>query len=280
MSIVDSGTLVLNPAISTGNDFIDISEPMSLSAPQRIIFLDWDNTLFPSSELLTRDLDPTFWEDEQRVSLFKDEVERVDKSASNLLSFIVSLNITVHIITNAEYDWMEFCFNGFMHQTFQIIKENSIPIFYANADENLDGGILAKFFAFHDVLWEENIDILRLSDTEKSYRIMFSTSNTSSPHILHQPLHLPSNNNRGLVNLISVGDAFHDRGGLSLVAQRLTRGSLVKSILVIAQPSIDDLVFQHEHLMTILEELFNSSSSLDKHYRRTYNGLIFDDFNK
>ena len=130
----------------------------------KIVFLDWDDTLFPSSELISHNIDPyscninhiptkTNKSDEQLIFQFDDELfylqqehkkslleqfyeelKQCETQVIKLLEMFISNDYCVYIITNASNGWVEKCIANMYQELYDNLVTDNIIIISARSN--------------------------------------------------------------------------------------------------------------------------------------------------
>eukprot|EP00931_Biecheleriopsis_adriatica_P061865 TRINITY_DN37219_c0_g1_i1.p1 TRINITY_DN37219_c0_g1~~TRINITY_DN37219_c0_g1_i1.p1 ORF type:complete len:485 (-),score=99.98 TRINITY_DN37219_c0_g1_i1:72-1526(-) len=116
----------------------------STSPAETVIFIDWDDTLFPTSWLAER-LKHVSWKDsaswQDRPELFPDDdtkLEQLDKAARAFVLSAATLG-RIFCVTLAKKPWQETSMNLFMPRLARVWKDLGIETFYAS-QENISRG--------------------------------------------------------------------------------------------------------------------------------------------
>lgn len=204
---------------------------------KNIIFIDWDDTLYPTSWIHNNNIDCTNKEDINKYKLFFLEL---DKSITNLLEILTSNNDNaVYIVTNANKKWVELCLLT-LPKTKAIIEKDVIILSAKDNYNQKTNSIMDwKVLTFKDVVNNVYInDALELGG-------------------LYAPLHT-SPPSQFIGNVISIGDSNYEytallnlyeyfkSNGFKLynTSKKKEKEYLLKNIKLVDKPEFDILVNQ------------------------------------
>jgi hypothetical protein len=128
---------------------------------KNIIFIDWDDTLFPTTWIHNNNINCTNKEDINKYKLFFLEL---DKSLTNLLEILTdNNNNAVYIITNANKKWVEQCLSN-LPKTSSIIEKDvtiisSKDMYNQKTNSMMDWKILTFKDIINDVYFNNTLEL-------------------------------------------------------------------------------------------------------------------------
>lgn len=204
-----------NPLQSSSNEFLN----NKLFPENTTIIVDWDDTIFPSSQLSQLDLDIfSIGASKDLEDLYPElhkQMLELDIIASNFFSTSPESGMVI-IVTNADRGWVELSCSEFLPFTWNILNDNGIMILSAR---HLYGSlapcqpILWKYYTFLDV-----------------FRKMY-----------------PDKESKYLINCISIGDSDSEKLALFKSTALLSPYNIkpcAKSIKFIENPNIKYILLQ------------------------------------
>lgn len=206
------------------DDFQSMSSSASCPQVDTLIIFDWDDTLFP-----------TTWLQRQGMlsagvglgSMQLAQLENIAAFARSTLETAAQIGKVV-IITNAERGWVEKSCTKFMPSLVKLLK--TIDIVSARTAYEQPEQMPADW---KRLAFEQEIDFF------------------------YEPSHPDQ-----YLNIISLGDSHHEVNALKSVANRVPK-SFRKSIKLLELPSIDQLLQQHEFLLSCLLDVAEHHGDLD-----------------
>lgn len=131
-----------------------------------IIYIDWDDTLSPTTYFTKQELKLDIDEKNENFLKTKDDLDKLSDKIINVLNTIKNSStkehpIDIYIVTNAELDWVEMSSKKFMPKVYEYLAEHKIDIFSAkalyheitgNKEENSLQYVLWKYSTFLHIL--------------------------------------------------------------------------------------------------------------------------------
>lgn len=93
----------------------------------RVIILDYDDTLFPSSHVAQHNLYQTPL-NSTSFAHHRDAFLQLEVAAIALLTKAIAIGDLVVIVTNGKLDWIKYSMKMFYHQFFDFVRKNETPI--------------------------------------------------------------------------------------------------------------------------------------------------------
>lgn len=235
---------------------------------KNIIFIDWDDTLFPTSWINNNKIDCTNKEDINKYKLFFLEL---DKSITNLLEIITDNNDNVvYIVTNANKKWVELCLLV-LPKTSSIIEKDVIIISAKDKYNQKTNSIIDwKILTFKDVVNDVYINNMYDSLNQNMYDSLNQNisdslnQNIYAPITMTKPLDINRSNdmknpisiNQFIGNIISIGDSNYEYTALIKLYEYLKNNGfklyntstkkekefLLKNIKLVDKPEFDILI--------------------------------------
>mmetsp|Transcript_97787 Transcript_97787/g.276773 ORF Transcript_97787/g.276773 Transcript_97787/m.276773 type:complete len:384 (+) Transcript_97787:85-1236(+) len=126
LSTISTNTTIWNddrsPAESTGIDSEDLGR-RHCDPSQTVIFFDWDDTLFPTSELHGWTQSPSSTEEA--------ELKDYGSAVHEYLSLACTLSEGVVIVTNSVRPWVETCIDKFVPGLQKFLDQGELRVVYA-----------------------------------------------------------------------------------------------------------------------------------------------------
>jgi hypothetical protein len=204
---------------------------------KNIIFIDWDDTLFPTTWINNNNIDCKNKEDINKYKLFFLEL---DKSISNLLEILTDNNDNaVYIVTNANKKWVELCLLTLPNTSSIIDKDVTIlsakDIYNQKTNSTMDWKILTFKDIVNDMYINNELEI----------------------DGLYAPIH-PSQPSSFMGNVISIGDSNYEytallnlydylkNNGFKLynTSKKKEKEYLLKNIKLVDKPEFDIIINQ------------------------------------
>jgi hypothetical protein len=127
-----------------------------------IIYIDWDDTLSPTTYFTKQDLKLDIDEKDEKLINIKDDLDKLSDKIISVLDTIKNSStkdhpIDIYIVTNAELDWVELSSKKFLPKVYEYLAEHQIDIVSAktlyhemtgNKEENTLQYVLWKYHAF------------------------------------------------------------------------------------------------------------------------------------
>jgi hypothetical protein len=209
---------------------------------KNIIFIDWDDTLFPTTWINNNSIDCKNKEDINKYKLFFLEL---DKSISNLLEILTDNNDNaVYIVTNANKKWVELCLLTLPNTSSIIDKDVTIlsakDIYNQKTNSMMDWKILT----FKDIVNDMYINNVNIN-------------NALEIDGLYASIH-PSQPSSFIGNVISIGDSNYEytallnlydylkNNGFKLynTSKKKEKEYLLKNIKLVDKPEFDIIINQ------------------------------------
>jgi hypothetical protein len=223
---------------------------------KNIIFIDWDDTLFPTTWIHNNSIDCINKEDINKYKLFFLEL---DKSIYNLLEILTSNNDNVvYIITNANKKWVDMCLVN-LPNTLSLIEKDVIILSAKDIYNQKTNSIMDwKVLTFKDVI--NNVYI----------------NNALELGGLYAPLHA-SNPMQFIGNVISIGDSNYEytallnlyeyfkSNGFKLynTSKKKEKEYLLKNIKLVEKPEFDILINQLHVLKKNINAIIEQKDVVD-----------------
>lgn len=228
---------------------------------KNIIFIDWDDTLYPTTWIHNNNIDCTNKEDINKYKLFFLEL---DKSITNLLEILTDNNDnTVYIVTNANKKWVEQCLL-ILPKTKAIIEKDVIILSAKdNYNQKTNSVMDWKVLTFRDVV--NDVYINNALELGGLYAPL-PTLHTSSL----QPLQF-------IGNVVSIGDSNYEytallnlyeyfkKNGFRLfnTSKKKEKEYLLKNIKLVDKPEFDILINQLYVLKKNINEIIEQKNVVD-----------------
>lgn len=194
---------------------------------KRIIFIDWDDTLLPTSWLKSQgyEVDKPILKPE----LLNAQIEHVYDKVSALLELYRQYGY-VYIITNSETGWVDLSISAFAPKLSDIIGGLEIVSARSTFEPDFpDDPMLWKYLAMRDIIFSHMMDSL-------------------------EPV----------IEIVSVGDDMVEREAAMLICKQLVIKTC-KTIKLLSRPTSEQLVNQLNLLCTdkCVRYIFRTESNLD-----------------
>jgi hypothetical protein len=229
---------------------------------KNIIFIDWDDTLYPTTWIHNNNIDCTNKEDINKYKLFFLEL---DKSITNLLEILTDNNDnTVYIVTNANKKWVEQCLL-ILPKTKAIIEKDVIILSAKdNYNQKTNSVMDWKVLTFRDVVNDVYINnALELGGLYAPLPTLHT-----SPSL--QPLQF-------IGNVVSIGDSNYEytallnlyeyfkNNGFRLfnTSKKKEKEYLLKNIKLVDKPEFDILINQLYVLKKNINEIIEQKNVVD-----------------
>lgn len=188
------------------------------------IVFDWDDTLLASSVLASKGyrLDGTF----ERCPETEEQLRLLERAVCNLLK-AASMYGSVHIVTNAEQNWVQMSAAKFMPAVIPYLQLATIVSARTTFESTYPGQPLQ---------WK----IAAMTDR------------------LHNSFQSPTS----LKNIMSFGDSHVEREAVKIAAGTI-RSTRTKSIKFVERPTIEQLRRQLELMLNCIQNLFAHDGDLD-----------------
>jgi len=225
---------------------------------KNIIFIDWDDTLFPTSWINNNKIDCTNKEDINKYKLFFLEL---DKSITNLLEIITDNNNNlVYIVTNANKKWVEICLSV-LPKTSSIIKKDVIIISAKDKYNQKTNSIVDwKILTFKDVI--NDVYINNMSDSLNQNISDSLNQNMYAPITMTEPIHIIRSNGSNSINGSNGINGSNSINGLNGINQ------FIGNIISIGDSNYEytALVKLYEYLKNNGFKLYNTSKKKEKEF--------------
>jgi len=204
--------------------FIDIENVI----PKPLIILDWDDTLFPTSWLLSNNINIKI-NPEDIPENIKNEFSELEKIIFNFIDLVKDLG-NLFIITNSEEGWVHFSCK-FMPNLLHILSDVHI--------------ISARNMYYDD--FPKNPEIWK-------HKVFSNIINTYI---------IKNNINNSLLDVISIGDSYNDREALLIASEKYKDIIRIKSFLLIQNPCILKIKRQIDLMHKCMDYITNYKNNLD-----------------
>ncbi|CAK4608706.1 hypothetical protein LEN26_003800 [Aphanomyces euteiches] len=200
--------------------------PSAMRVPSTVILLDWDDTLFPNAYLSTKG----YSIDDFQQPLTKADEALMDRLTQHIQIFLLACkdaHRTVWIVTNGEDGWVERSCKRFMPCLYPLVT--SLRIVSARA------------------LYEAKCPMQEWK---------------TACFVAELKQHFSSDVGCETRHIVSIGDSQYERQAIQVVPTRLPR-TKTKSVKLVDQPTIVDMVRQLKLLSTYLSHLCSHPDHLD-----------------
>ena len=210
------------------------------------IFIDWDDTLYPSTWVHNNNIDCTNKEDINKYKIFFLEL---DKSITNLLEILTDDNDNaVYIVTNANKKWVELCLST-LPKTKEIIEKDVIILSAKdNYNQKTNSVMEWKVLTFRDVV--NDVYINNALELGGLYTPLHPLPPSHPPH--------PSRSSQFIGNVVSIGDSNYEytallnlyeyfkKNGFRLfnTSKKKEKEYLLKNVKLVDKPEFDILINQ------------------------------------
>jgi len=204
--------------------FIDIENTI----PKPLIILDWDDTLFPTSWLISNNIDIKINPDDIPENI-KNEFSELEKIILNFINHVKNLG-KFFIITNSEEGWViSSC--KFMSNLLHVLSD--VHIISART-------MYSDEFPNNPEIWKHKV-----------------FSNIINSYILK------NNINNSLLDIISIGDSYNDREALFIASEKYKDIIRTKSFLLIHKPCIIKIKNQINLIHKCMNYITSYENNLD-----------------
>mmetsp|Transcript_74070 Transcript_74070/g.160224 ORF Transcript_74070/g.160224 Transcript_74070/m.160224 type:complete len:411 (+) Transcript_74070:41-1273(+) len=268
------------------------STAMYAESGQTLMFLDWDDTLFPTTELFDR------WRLTRRTRLTREMDARLEKwrdAVYDYLSMACSLSDRCVIVTNSRRPWVDECIEKFAPDLAPLFKRPNGPrVVYADEAMrearrrkwgNLDGCVagLAGCLQF---LFEELEDQLPMLSEDRVRQL------TDAKHVAmrHEATEFYSRYpGQTWKNVISLGDMTYEHDAVLELSRFRTRSRATprwfrrrrqrveqlrtKALLLPEEPTLDELTVRLQFLRLLLPAYVRFDGSINLNFRTAKNPL-------
>lgn len=242
---------------------------------QTLLFFDWDNTLFPSTELFKRwgvpshPEKPPGWQFLQFTEEQQLDLERWRSALFQYLTIACGLSERCVIVTNSTRPWVETCVEAFAPNIIPLIGEEPgrVRIKYA-LEELLPRGLRPVRLNSDD--WpgvsEEERDERRMSGKYMAMRKEAADFYTQY-------------RNQTWKNIVSIGDMRYERDAAQELAFQRERESSrreqlrTKLFVTASEPSISYMTLQHQIMRLLLPVVVQFNGDIDVDFRCTHDYL-------
>ncbi len=190
-----------------------------LDASTTLVFVDWDDTLFPSTEIFDRwgfqlrsETDHINAEQQRLLSLWR-------KSLQRFVMAMVEFSQHCAIVTNAEPMWVENCLHRFAPEVLQLIEEPGGPTIL-HAKDVLRSLRSKKIIWQHDeiALPARHLDVYREDDFQHFKHVEMSAAKYQAMRL---EFHRVFGENSERCNLINFGDMEYEHEAVLELGMRL-----------------------------------------------------------
>jgi len=232
--ILSSGLRTQTAADST----FDFGEPT-----QTLIFLDWDDTLFPSTDIFDRWGWPSKSDLWEKLS-FTEEQERVlarwRTELDLYLRTAASLSHRCVILTNAQPGWVDHCIDRFAPELKTVITRDGARVVYAREGSKLDPRLSPGSLRGNSA--RNAAEMSEAEYHDQLTKAKFVSMRTEAKDFYSQ---YPDQTWK---NILSVGDAKYEHDAAQDLAFR-RKGSererlRLKSVITPACPTVSDLTYR------------------------------------
>jgi hypothetical protein len=209
-----------------------------MSKSNSIIIFDWDDTLFPTYHLNNNNIIGNII-----PSDFQDNLNILSNIIINILDNALTL-ANVIIITNAQYEWIDYSSNIYLPQIYEYLNSKNIEKIsardYCNDNLLIDDKIIDNYFEYYDLYSSAGESLLWKKITFQNYFI----------------------NNKFYNNIISIGDSECERFGLLNI--KLDDDNIFrKSFKLNEKPNISLIIKELEYITKNLNVIVNYDGNLD-----------------
>jgi hypothetical protein len=201
-----------------------VDPPDRFSKDDTLFLIDWDDTILPTTYLAAHNLR----EDSEVIPAnFAEELEGYAEVVSETIRLMRERGRVV-IVTNAETGWIDMTCAKFLPALLAVLKEVE-AVSARSMFEPLGYQLPAQ--------WKEQMFAEKISQ------------------------HFGSNQNKTRWNVLSMGDASHEREAIHKVSR--TTGCLAKSLKFMERPDVLHLRQEHELIQSYLHQIVQHADPLD-----------------
>lgn len=209
-----------------------------MSKSNSIIIFDWDDTLFPTYHISNANINGNII-----PSDFQDNLNILSNIIINLINTALTLT-NVIIVTNAQYDWIDYSSKLFLPNIFDYLNSKNIEKIsardYCNDNLLVDDKIIDNYFEYYELYTSAGESLLWKKITFQNYFIENNFYN----------------------NIISIGDSECERFGL--LNMKLNNNNILrKSFKLTERPNILILIKELEYITHNLNTIVNYNGNLD-----------------
>ena len=210
-----------------------------MSKSNSIIIFDWDDTLFPTYHINNDNIIGNII-----PSDFQDNLNILSNVIINLLDTTLSL-ANVIIVTNAQYEWIDYSSKLFMPNIYEYLNSKNIEKIsardYCNDNILIDDKIIDNYFEYYDLYTSAGETLLWKKITFQNY---FIESNF-------------------YYNIISIGDSECERFGLLNMKLNDDENKFRKSFKLNERPTISLIIKELEYITKNINVIVNYEGNLD-----------------
>lgn len=210
-----------------------------MSKSNSIIIFDWDDTLFPTYHINSTNIIGNII-----PSDFQDNLNILSNIIINLLDNALTL-ANVIIITNAQYEWIDYSSNIYLPPIYDYLNSKNIEKIsardYCNDNLLIDDKIIDNYFEYYDLYTSAGETLLWKKITFQNYFIDKKFYN----------------------NIISIGDSECERFGLLNMKLNDDDKIFRKSFKLNEKPTISLIIKELEYITKNLNVIVNYEGNLD-----------------
>ena len=234
---------------------------------QTMFFLDWDDTLFPTTHLRTTGCITSAGAVVGAAApALMSELAELENEVCKLLEQALALDATVCVVTNASEGWVQSSASRFAPRVLKMLEARRIRVRHARtsassvADEDEGGGVLNPARWKADVFWEELAPLRwkppspRKEDEEQEDSGWTVVDPATQPPLFAQPEQCEPRS----VRIISIGDSQWERTAASVVGRQ---GDVIVTVKLAASPSCGAVRQQLRRIRQALPQLHSASKS-------------------
>lgn len=259
---VESEVLSKNGS-SRGKDSTSDVQMLFFLPAQTIIFFDWDDTLFPSnwwrSTLLPRSLSGSFLQlpplSDHEIASFAS----LEDSLRQLIELATALARVV-IVTNSCEPWVSLSVKHFMPSLEPILEKADVKVVYARS---VSGGGTGSTDECNTKT--SMTDLAAQVESQDPQKWKEAAFNDELSTFYGKRSWNEQGTTRDWKNVLSIGDQDCERDAAQTVVRnsRHSKACRVKTVKLIENPDIDDLVVEQRIVCDALRLLVNADGNLD-----------------
>jgi len=274
-------TTVESDSVLSSNQHTLASSGVSpiLDASTTLVFVDWDDTLFPSTEIFDRwgfqlrsetDHNDHITAEQQRLlGLWR-------KSLQRFVMAMVEFSQHCAIVTNAEAMWVENCLHRFAPEVLEVIEEQGGPTIL-HAKDVLRSLRSKKIIWQHDeiCLPARHLDVYREDDFQHFKHVEMSAAKYQAMRLEFHRVFGEKMSER--CNLINFGDMEYEHEAVLELGMRLSELRAephVKSFLLPEAPKITELAIRLDLLRLLLPAIISLDGDISLNLKEWCSGYM------